>query len=83
VSLIPSKKIDLVLVSQSIPVATCLQLCKVIRQNPDYQNMPFLVISSNENFFERAKAKMAGVTDYLSQPLDRTKILYALDSHLK
>jgi CheY-like chemotaxis protein len=83
VSLIPSKHIDLVLVSQSVPVATCLQLCKVIRQNPDYQNMPFLVISSNENFFERAKAKMVGVTDYLSQPVDRTKILYALNSYLK
>lgn len=81
-SLIPNKKIDLVIVAQSVPKETSLQLCKVIRQNPTYQHMPFLIISSNENFFERAKAKMVGVTEFLTQPLDRTKILYALDYHL-
>ena len=82
VGLIPNQKIDLVIVSHSVPIATGLQLCRIIRQNPDYQRMPIIFISSKENFFDRMKSKMAGVTDYITQPFDRTKILYTLDYHL-
>lgn len=82
VSMIGNKQINAIIVSHSVPLSAGFSLCRVIRQNPSFKHLPIIFISNKENLFAKAKAKMAGVTEYLTHPVDQAKILSTLDLHI-
>ncbi len=56
------------------------QTCSLVRQNPQFAKLPFIMLSSKDGLFDRARGAMVGSTDYLTKPFTRESLLSAVAS---
>ena len=57
------------------------QTCALVRQNPRFCGTPFIMLSSKDGAFDRARGLMAGSTEYLTKPFTRDSLLAAVRAH--
>jgi twitching motility two-component system response regulator PilG len=57
------------------------QTCSLLRQNETWRSVPFVMLSSKDGLFDRARGAMAGSTEYLTKPFTRESLLQAVDVH--
>jgi twitching motility two-component system response regulator PilG len=69
---------DMILLDITMPRMDGYQVCKVIRQNKLTRNLPVVMLSGNDGFFDKVKGKMAGATDYITKPFEEEKLLGAV-----
>ncbi|MEY3866779.1 MAG: hypothetical protein RLZZ338_670 [Cyanobacteriota bacterium] len=74
---------DLILLDLFMPYVNGLELCKQIKTNPLYQEIPiiFLTVSSDEEHIISAFEN--GAADYVKQPCNSKEVLARLDVHIK
>ncbi len=82
-SKIPGFKPDLVLVDIMMPKLDGYQVCAVIKRNPRFQETPVVMLTSKDNLFDRARARLLGADDYLTKPFTRETLLGAVSVHLR
>jgi twitching motility two-component system response regulator PilG len=58
------------------------QTCALVRQNQRFCGTPFIMLSSKDGVFDRARGLMAGATDYLTKPFTRDTLLAAVRAHV-
>ena len=76
-----SMKPDLVLLDITMPKMNGYQVCKVIKQSPFTKDLPVVMLSGNDGFFDKVKGRMAGATDYLTKPFEPAVLLKAMDKY--
>jgi twitching motility two-component system response regulator PilG len=74
-------KPDLVLLDITMPKMNGYQVCKVIKQSPFTKDLPVVMLSGNDGFFDKVKGRMAGATDYLTKPFEPAVLLKAMDKY--
>lgn len=57
------------------------QTCALLRQNENWRHVPFVMLSSKDGLFDRARGAMAGSTEYLTKPFTRESLLQAVATH--
>jgi twitching motility two-component system response regulator PilG len=57
------------------------QTCVLVRQNRRFCNTPFIMLSSKDGVFDRARGLMVGATEYLTKPFTRDSLLAAVRAH--
>lgn len=57
------------------------QTCSLLRQNENWRHVPFVMLSSKDGLFDRARGAMAGSTEYLTKPFTRESLLQAVEAH--
>lgn len=57
------------------------QTCSLLRQNETWRHVPFVMLSSKDGLFDRARGAMAGSTEYLTKPFSRESLLQAVEAH--
>lgn len=72
---------DIIFCDIMMPRLDGYQTCSLLRQNTKYQNVPFVMLSSKDGLFDRARGAMAGSTEYLTKPFTRESLLAAVDAH--
>ncbi len=86
-SVLKTDRIDFIISDWNMPKMDGLELLKKVRENPDYKNTPFLMITA-ENSKERVvEAIEAGTSDFIAKPFTegtlRDKIVGILEKHGK
>lgn len=71
---------DVVFCDIMMPRLDGYQTCSLVRQNPDFKSMPFIMLSSKDGLFDRARGAVVGSTDYLTKPFTRESLLHAVTS---
>ena len=66
---------DLVLVDWNMPHMNGLDLIKAIRANPNYSDLPLMMVTTETEQERMALALMAGVNDYVIKPFDKAAIV--------
>ncbi|MEA5532594.1 response regulator [Crocosphaera sp. XPORK-15E] len=59
---------DLILLDIIMPEETGLELCRKIRNNPNWKNIPIVFCSSKSEEFDRFWALRQGGNDYITKP---------------
>ncbi len=59
---------DLVLLDVMLPVMDGYKVCKIIKNR--HREMPVVMLSSKDGFFDKARGKMAGSTHYITKPFE-------------
>lgn len=70
-----SIKPDLILLDANMPGLDGYQVCTMIRKSSLLKHIPVVMVTGNKSLLDRARAKMAGTTDYLTKPFTQKDLL--------
>jgi len=65
-------KPDLVFCDILMPRLDGYQTCAIIKRNPTFAQVPVIMLSSKDGLFDKARGRMVGWTDYLTNPFTKT-----------
>ncbi len=71
---IKRKKPDLILSDVRMPTMNGFDLFEKIRSNPRFRNVPYVFMSSIDDFDARRTAKEIGADDYVEKPIDTEQV---------
>ncbi len=74
---------DLILLDITMPRMDGYQVCKLIRSNPVTRDIPVVMISGKDGFFDKVRGRMAGTTGYITKPFGPETLMKALDAYIK
>ncbi len=73
---------DLILLDITMPRMDGYQVCKLIRGNEATQEVPVVMISGNDGFFDKVRGKMAGTTNYITKPFGPDTLMQAVNEYI-
>ncbi|MBK8466374.1 MAG: response regulator [Chloracidobacterium sp.] len=73
---------DMVFLDITMPRKDGYEVCKEIRSNPAAKNLPVVMISGKDGFFDKVRGKMAGANGYVTKPFGPDALMKALETHL-
>ncbi len=73
---------DLVLLDIAMPRMDGYQVCKLIRANEAAKDVPVVMISGKDGFFDKVRGRMAGTTGYITKPFGPETLMKALETYL-
>lgn len=75
-------KPDLVLLDVEMPNLDGYELCSLLRRHSFFKSTPIIMVTGNTGFIDRAKAKLAGASGYLTKPFTQPDLLKMVFKHL-
>ena len=73
---------DLILMDVGMPNIDGYKLCSLIRKYSAFQNTPIIMVTGNKGLIDRAKARIAGATDYMTKPFTQSDLLTMVFKYL-
>ena len=71
---------DLVLLDITMPRMDGYQVCKLIRSNPEMKDIPVVMISGKDGFFDKVRGRMAGTTGYITKPFGPETLMKTVEA---
>ena len=68
-------KPDLILLDVGMPNIDGYKLCSLVRKYSAFEETPIVMVTGNKGLIDRAKARMAGATDYMTKPFTQSDLL--------
>ncbi len=76
-------KPDLILLDITMPRMDGYQVCKEIRANEVLKDVPVVMISGKDGFFDKVRGRMAGTSGYITKPFGPETLMKAVESYLR
>ena len=73
---------DLILLDITMPRMDGYQVCKLIRNNESTKEIPIVMISGKDGFFDKVRGRMAGTTSYITKPFGPETLMKMLETYL-
>ncbi|HBR56124.1 MAG TPA: hypothetical protein DEA22_01415 [Blastocatellia bacterium] len=73
---------DLILLDITMPRMDGYQVCKLIRAKAETADVPVIMISGKDGFFDKVRGRMAGTSGYITKPFGPETLMRAVDSYL-
>lgn len=80
---LPANRPDLIIMAQSLPDMEGLDLCRRIRGNPLWADIPVILVQRDADAAQRINALQAGADDVLIHPVDDVVLLARIRSLLR
>jgi PleD family two-component response regulator len=74
---------DLIFLDIMMPGMDGYELCKTIKENDNYKDIPVIFISSLEDNFNKVRGFQVGGADYITKPFQCEEVLARLNVHLE
>jgi twitching motility two-component system response regulator PilG len=68
-------KPDVILLDVGMPTIDGYKLCRLIRNHSLFGTTPVIMVTGNTGLLDRAKAKIAGATDYMTKPFTQAELV--------
>ena len=79
---VADKQPMLVLLDITLPGMDGYQICQVLKQRPNSKNIPVVMLSGRDGFFDRMRGRLVGSTQYVTKPFDPAALVKAVTKHL-
>lgn len=76
-------KIDLILLDIMMPGIDGFEVCKVIKSNPQYQNIPIIFLTALSEKTNLVKGFELGAVDYITKPFNKEELISRIKTHLE
>lgn len=63
-------EIAVVLLDVTMPTINGLEICRTIRNLPQFQHLPVVIVTSRDRSYDRVQGHLAGATEYLTKPFE-------------
>lgn len=77
-----SEKIDLILADINMPVMDGLKLVSLVRGNPNYKDIPIIIITTEGAEEDRKRALSIGANAYLPKPIQTQELIKLVNGFL-
>jgi len=74
---------DVILLDVMMPVLDGFEVCTRLKNNPDTQLIPIVIMTALSQVEDRIKGKEAGADDFLTKPVDRRELMARIQSLLR
>jgi two-component system chemotaxis response regulator CheY len=72
---ISSDKFDLILTDINMPIMDGLKLVSLVRNDPAHKEVPIVIITTEGATEDKDRAMAIGANDYITKPIQTTKII--------
>src|SRR6202142_1413549 len=72
---------DIVFVDIMMPRLDGYQTCALIKKNAHFATTPVIMLSSKDGLFDRARGRMVGSDEYLTNPFTKDSLLKTVGAH--
>ncbi|MEH2320071.1 response regulator [Nostoc sp.] len=76
------EKPDLIFLDLIMPVASGYEICTQLRRISTFANTPIIILTGNDGFLDRVRAKVVGSTDFLTKPVVTDKVMAIVRKYL-
>lgn len=83
IALLSRKTPDLILLDVMMPGMDGFETCREIRQDPAYNDIPIIFLSSLSDVEAKVKALESGGVDYITKPFQQLEVLARIELHLR
>jgi twitching motility two-component system response regulator PilG len=73
---------DLVLLDIMMPQMDGYQVCKMIRSNEPTKDVPVIMISGKDGFFDKVRGRMAGTSGFISKPFGPETLMKTIETYV-
>lgn len=73
---------DLILLDIVLPQMDGYQVCKLIRGNEPTRDVPVVMLSGKEGFFDQARGLTAGTTGYITKPFGPETLMRTIETYV-
>lgn len=73
---------DLVLLDAAMPQMDGFQVCKLIRNNDSTKDVPVVMLSERDGFFDKVRGRFAGTTGYIIKPFGPEKLMRTVETYI-
>jgi twitching motility two-component system response regulator PilG len=74
-ALIVSERPDIIFIDVMMPRLNGYETCSIIRSNPEFDNIPLVLLSSKSSFCDKARGAVVGANSYLTKPFSKSELL--------
>ncbi|MCX7770940.1 MAG: response regulator [Proteobacteria bacterium] len=78
-----NKQFDLMIADINMPIMDGLKLVSLVRQDPKYNNMPIIIVTTEGADEDRKRGLALGANAYLTKPVQTTQLLATVKELLK
>lgn len=82
-ALIANDRPDMIFVDIMMPRLDGYQTCALIKGNPEYRDIPVVMLSSKDSIFDMARGRLAGSESYITKPFTRNDLISVMQQHFK
>ena len=68
--ILPKQPIDLIITDINMPNINGLEIIHFVKSNPNYQNIPVIIVTTEKSDEDRKKGMALGASDYIIKPFD-------------
>lgn len=72
---------DIIFVDVMMPRLDGYQTCALIKNNPNFRNIPVVMLTSKDTLFDRARGKLVGSDQYLIKPFNKKCLIESVMLH--
>lgn len=76
-------KPDLILLDITMPKINGYKLCGLLRDSKNCDRIPIIMVTGNTGFIDKARAKIAGATDYFTKPFTQQGLMQIVEKYLQ
>ena len=73
---------DLILLDIVLPRMDGYNICHLVRNNPDYRDLPIIMLSGKDGIFDKMRGRLAGSTEYITKPFDSSELVQSVRRYL-
>ncbi len=82
ISILLSKKPDLVFLDLVMPGTNGYELCSQLRKISSFKETPIVILTGNDGVIDRVRARMVGASAFLSKPINPHQVLSVIERQL-
>ncbi len=80
-AMIANERPDIIFIDIMMPRLDGYQTCALIKSNPEYRDIPVIMLSSKDSIFDMARGRLAGSESYITKPFTRNDLLLAIEEY--
>jgi len=80
-SKVVDQKPQIIFVDVMMPRLDGYQTCALLKNHPEFKNIPIVMLTSKDSLFDRARGKLVGADQYLIKPFTKKSLVDAVSLH--
>lgn len=73
----------LILLDIMLPKVNGYQVCQIIRRNPEYRQIPIVMLSGKDGVFDKVRGRLVGATEYITKPFEPQDLLRVVRKYVQ